>query len=97
MPWQRPDKMLATAETIGIIAGILTTSSFLPQIFKAIKTRSAQDLSLWMIGLFITGIGLWLVYGILVNSIAIIGANIITLLFWIILLYLRLRYPKHLD
>lgn len=84
--------MSVSPETIGIVAGVLTTSSFLPQIYKAIKTRSAGDISLWMITFFITGIGLWLIYGLMINSFAIIGANAITLIFWLVLLFLRLRY-----
>ncbi len=81
-------------EALGIIAGTLTTTSFLPQLFKIIKTKSAKDLSLGMFIIFTTGILLWLIYGLLTNTLAIIIANSITLIIATTIITLKIKYDK---
>jgi len=66
-------------EIIGFLAASLTTVSFLPQALRVIRTQSTSDLSLLMYTLFIIGVSLWLVYGILLDNLVIIVANAITL------------------
>jgi MtN3 and saliva related transmembrane protein len=73
-------------QLLGISAGILTTISFLPQVIKTWKSRSAKDLSL--------GVVLWLTYGILVNDIPLIAANLMTLILASTLLFFKLSF-KH--
>ena len=70
---------MTTVELVGCIAAISTTVSFLPQAIKVIKTRDTGALSLLMYSIFTFGVALWLVYGILLQDIAIICANFITL------------------
>lgn len=82
-------------ETLGIIAGTLTTTSFLPQLAKIIKTKSARDLSLGMFVIFTIGILLWLIYGILTNSLAIIIANSITFIIASTILTLKIKYDRN--
>jgi MtN3 and saliva related transmembrane protein len=65
---------------IGNIAAILTTASFLPQAIKTIKTKNTAGLSLPMYLLFVLGVTLWLIYGLLNKQIPIILGNSITLL-----------------
>ncbi len=65
---------------IGNIAAILTTVSFLPQAIKTIKTQNTASLSFPMYLLFVTGVTLWLVYGLLNQQTPIILGNAITLL-----------------
>ena len=62
---------------LGLLAGALTSTSFLPQIAKGLKTKSLEDLSYWMPAVLGTGMGLWLLYGVLVEDWAIIVANIV--------------------
>jgi MtN3 and saliva related transmembrane protein len=64
---------------IGFIAGGLTTASFLPQVIQTARTRSARDISGWMLLVFLVGLGLWTVYGLQVGSAPIIAANLITM------------------
>ena len=64
-------------EAIGFWAGILTTSSFVPQSVKTWRT-GGNGLSWGMVGLFGAGVGMWLVYGILRSSAPIILANGLT-------------------
>lgn len=83
--------MLVT-EVIGGAAAILTTSAFIPQVWKVWKTRHTHDISLLMYTLFTCGVALWLVYGALLGSWPIIIANAITLLLAGAVLMLKLRF-----
>lgn len=83
-----------TIKVLGLIAGFLTTASFLPQVLKTWKTRSAKDLSLGMFSLFCLGVALWLVYGFMVNDIPVIAANLITLMLASTLLFFKLRWKN---
>ena len=64
---------------IGFLAGGLTTASFLPQVVKTARSRSARDLSESMLLVFLLGLVLWTVYGLQVGSLPIIAANVITI------------------
>ncbi len=79
-------------EWLGVAAGTLTTLSFVPQVLKTWRTKSVEDVSLWMLLAFNGGITLWLMYGILTEKPSIIFANAITLLLALTLLGLKLKY-----
>ncbi len=64
---------------IGFLAGGLTTASFLPQVVKTARTRSARDLSVAMLLAFLAGLALWTYYVFQVGSAPIIAANVITI------------------
>jgi len=66
-------------ESIGYVAAILTTVSFVPQVIKVWQTRSARDISLPMYSLFILGTALWLTYGVAIHSLPVALANAATL------------------
>ena len=68
-----------TTTLIGFLAGGLTTASFLPQVVKTARTRSARDLSGAMLLVFLAGLALWTWYGVQVGSAPIIAANVITM------------------
>lgn len=84
--------MLDPVSALGFAAGILTTIAFVPQLVKAIKSRSTKDLSLPMLLIFTAGVLLWLLYGVAISSLPVITANGVTLLLagWILVLKLRL-------
>jgi MtN3 and saliva related transmembrane protein len=84
-------------EVIGIIAGALSCTTFLPQVIKTWKSKSTRDVSLEMFIIASIGTTLWLVYGILIHSISIIGTNIIVLIFSLIMLFLILRNNRKKD
>ncbi|MFP3872776.1 MAG: SemiSWEET transporter [Candidatus Aenigmatarchaeota archaeon] len=71
---------------IGLAAAACTTTSFLPQAVKVIKTKDARSLSLPMYIILTTGVILWLTYGILVRDIPVIAANAVTSFFSIVIL-----------
>ena len=77
---------------IGSIAGTLTTISFMPQVIKTYKSKSAKDLSLGMFSLFCVGIVLWLVYGLLNHDLPVIISNVVTLILSSTLLYFKIKY-----
>jgi MtN3 and saliva related transmembrane protein len=77
---------------IGLIAATLTTTAFVPQVLKSIKTKSAKDLSLGTSTMLCCGVLLWLVYGILNDDVPIILSNAITFVLTMALLILKLRH-----
>ena len=82
-------------DLFGFLAAFLTTIAFLPQLYKTWLTKSADDVSLIMLILFITGLICWIIYGIKINSIPILIANIITLIFNSSILILKIIYRKN--
>ncbi|MBN2037852.1 MAG: SemiSWEET transporter [Chitinispirillaceae bacterium] len=80
------------ARMIGLVAGLLTTASLLPQLVKTIRTRSAKDLSLIMLFMFWAGIICWLTYGIMVKEWPVIFANSITLVMASLLLACKRKF-----
>jgi len=79
---------------LGSSAAILTMFSFVPQIFKVIKTKSAKDVSLLTIIQLALGVSLWIIYGINLKNTIIIMANSVTLITLIILLFLYFNYGR---
>lgn len=77
---------------LGIIAAILTTSSFIPQALRVIRTKDTRSISLGMYVLSVTGIAMWLIYGITIQDLPLILANGVTLIFSSIILVYKIRY-----
>ncbi|MBH0201164.1 MAG: SemiSWEET transporter [Nitrospira sp.] len=80
------------AMILGLTAGTLTTVAFIPQLAQAWTSKSTGDLSWGMVITFSTGVLLWLVYGIWIDSLPVILANTVTLLFQIGIILLKIRY-----
>ena len=79
---------------IGLIAGILTASSLLPQLVKTLKTKEAEDVSPFMFWMLVSGTGLWAYYGVLRDDLPIIITNAFSFSLNIVMLILRRRYTK---
>lgn len=84
--------MIAPIEILGLLAGGLTTAAFVPQVYKTYKSKSADSLSLTMFMVFFVGIILWLIYGIYVNSLAMMVTNSITAGLSLLLIYFKLTF-----
>ena len=82
-------------EYIGFVAAFLTTSAFLPQVYKTWKTKDVSALSLPMLSMFFLGLVLWLVYGFLKNSPSMIIANGITIISSVFLIYFKIKFSKN--
>ena len=62
-------------DALGYVAAVFATGSFIPQVWKTWRTRSAKDLPYLMLFLHIAGMVLWLAYGVMIgaaNSVAIV-------------------------
>ena len=79
---------------VGIIAAIGTTSGFIPQIIRAVRTKRLDDVSPVMYMFLIFGLSLWLLYGIHLEDMIIILANAVGLSFSIFILILRFKYSR---
>lgn len=79
-------------EIVGLVAALLTTVAFLPQVVHTIRTRSTHDISLRMYSLYTVGIFLWLIYGLLLHDMPLIVANIVTFVLSGTILGLKLRH-----
>ncbi|KYF97574.1 SemiSWEET transporter [Sorangium sp. So ce394] len=77
---------------LGLVAATLTTVSFLPQVLRTLRTRDTRSISVGMYAAFVTGVGLWLVYGLLTGDVPIIVANAITFVLSGTVFVLKLRY-----
>lgn len=77
---------------LGFIAAAFTTAAFLPQAVKAWKTRGTKDISLLMYLVFMAGVALWMVYGILISAPPVTIANAVTLLLAAVILAAKLRF-----
>lgn len=82
----------ATIELIGALAAAITTLCWVPQALKVIRTRDTRSLSLIMYVMLTLGIGLWLVYGVMIGSWPLIGANVVTFVLVVIILAMKLRF-----
>lgn len=76
---------------IGSIAAIFTTGAFIPQVVKVIKTKDTSALSLGMYSMQVFGVFLWLIHGINIKDIALIGANSITFCLSVIILGYKIK------
>lgn len=77
---------------LGIAAGTLTTTSFLPQVIKAYRSKHTKDVSLFMFILLFVGLCLWLIYGFIRSDLPIILANTISLVFVSAMLALKAKH-----
>ena len=80
------------ADIIGYCAATLTTSAFIPQAIKTIRSRDTRAISLGMYVTFTSGIVLWFVYGLASDSLPIILSNALTFLLAAAILMLKIRY-----
>lgn len=79
-------------EAIGILAGTLTTGAYVPQVLRTMRTRSVGDISFLMYAILAMGIGLWIVYGVLVQSVSVILANTVSLGMILAMLIMKIRF-----
>ena len=86
--------MMLNYTTIGYLAATLSTASFLPQVWKTWKSRSARDLSLTMLLAFSLGVFLWMIYGLAIGATPVVVANAITLVLALALVTMKLTFKS---
>lgn len=79
-------------ELIGTIAACLTTGAFFPQAIEVIRTRDTSGISLTSYLMLVTGVLLWIAYGVLIGSWPLIAANGIVLVPQLAILAIKLRH-----
>ena len=77
---------------LGVAAGILILSGWVEQIYKGYKTKSLKDVSKFLMIFISAGAILWLVYGIIVSDVFIIGTNIAAAVLMMIVLLMKKQY-----
>jgi MtN3 and saliva related transmembrane protein len=81
-------------EVIGYCAAFLTTIAFLPQAIRSWRSRDLSGISLGMYALFTFGVGLWLIYGLIIERWPLILANAMTFALALSILILKLRHTS---
>ena len=81
-------------QIVGIIAGIFTAASLIPQLIKTFKTKKGEEISIVMLITLLCGIATWIYYGILRKDLPIIVTNSFSFLLNIILVVLKGKYKK---
>lgn len=85
---------MSIIDILGFVAGICTTVAVIPQFIKSVKTKEVKDVSPFMFGVLMLGVGLWVVYGVLKKDIPIIVTNGISFILNSVMLMLMLLYRK---
>ncbi|HZV98724.1 MAG TPA: SemiSWEET transporter [Methylophilaceae bacterium] len=81
-------------ELVGYSAAFMTTAAFVPQAWKSWRTRNLAGISLPMYAMFTTGVALWLLYGIYIESLPVITANAITFVLALVVLLLKIQQMR---
>ena len=79
---------------VGTLGGIVSSVTFLPQVIKVWKTKSAKDLSMGTLMFLILNVSLWLVYGVLTKLMPIMLTNGIVLSMVLVLVYFKLTFKE---
>ena len=77
-------------EVIGFLAGILGAIAISPQVIRAWKTKSTNDLSAPWIFVALTSLILWIVYGFGINSFPLIIMSSLEAALMVSLLFLKI-------
>ena len=79
-------------DLFGYFAAILTTVSFIPQVWHTFRTRDVRGISLSMYSVFTVGVACWLAYGLILRAWPVVAANAITLILASVILAMKVRY-----
>jgi len=79
---------------LGFLAGALTSTGYLPQIVKGLRTKRMHDVSLLMPAVLGVGMLLWLIYGLAREDIVIVIANIVGSSLTALLVAMKIRYDR---
>jgi MtN3 and saliva related transmembrane protein len=87
----------SSTEIIGIVAGIFTALSLLPQLIKVIQNKKAEDISFFFLSVLFVGLGLWVWYGIRREDLPIVLTNTVSLFINALLLVIGIRYKRNAN
>jgi MtN3 and saliva related transmembrane protein len=81
-------------EYVGIVAGIFTAMSLLPQLIKLLREKKAEDISLFFLIVLFIGLGFWIWYGFLRNDLPIIITNAFSIVINFVIIVLGIKYKR---
>ncbi|PXX41541.1 SemiSWEET transporter [Undibacterium pigrum] len=81
-----------SADMVGYIAACLTTTAFIPQAWLTWRRKRAEGVSLGMYLILVSGVLMWLLYGLMLGALPVIIANIVTLVLASFILIMKLLY-----
>ena len=76
---------------IGLAAGAFTAASWLPQVIKTLRSRSAGDFAWGYLVFFSLGVMTWELYGLLTGDVAVIAANAVTIVLIMVVVWVKAR------
>ena len=79
---------------IGLVAGLITTMGYVPQVIKGYRSGRMEDVSILMPLVLIIGMSLWLIYGIILGDIPIILWNAVSVILNSGMVVLKIRYER---
>ena len=85
---------MTSIDTLGMVAGTISAITFLPQVIKTWKSKSAKDISMLMFSFATISVILWLIYGIIINNWPVIYTNGCVLILSLIMLFFKLKFNK---
>ena len=88
------DLSTGTATLIGAVAAVCTTGAFVPQVVRVVRLRRADEISLATFSVFAVGTFVWLLYGLVIDSLPVIAANAVTFGLALSIVFLKLRYDR---
>ena len=88
------DLLFNGGEVIGFVAALLTTIAFIPQVFKDLKTKSVEGLSLTTYLLHVSGVFLWFIHGVNLESLSMIVGNLVSILLTLVILFFIIKSKK---
>ena len=83
-----------TLGIVAIAAGVLNLIGWVPQIIQGYKTKKLEDVSKYLVIAIFSGAVLWLVYGIEINDVYIIGVNVAAMFLTMTVLIMKLKYER---
>lgn len=83
-----------TPQDIGMVAGFLTTASFIPQVVAIWHSKNADAISLPMYSIFLVGIALWFVFGWQSGSLPVMLYNAITFILALAILVMKIAFSR---
>ena len=89
--------MSFSPEIIGLLGGTLSCITFVPQIFKTWKSKSVKDISISSFLIVVASTIVWVVYGLLINSISVVSTNIVVFFTAIIMLWMKWKFTEKCD
>jgi len=79
---------------IGLVAGLITTLGYVPQVIRGYRSGSMEDVSLYMPLVLMVGMSLWMIYGIILEDIPIILWNTVSVILNAVIISMKLRCDR---